>query len=337
MAKTKLLIIGLTSNHKEHILALQSNSAIDIIGVCDIDSIQAEEISLKFGQIPHFDDYYKAIEILRPDALFISLPHDQYIEVVEIALRKNIHIFKEKPFAHDLAEAKKMAELFRHSHSKIMTVSQRRFHKTYAKGKELLVELGKTKYVFASYCFNKPTSGWRKSKKISGGGVIIDSGYHLIDLLLYYFGLPETVKCQLSKVSDDLSCETEDYASIELRYSDSNAVQLILNRLSEVKKEEIIIYGELGKLTVTKQEVTIELFDSGCIKKIETDHSSFVEAYHHQHRAFFDSVSNEHWPIPGIKEGMLNSLIIEACYLSAKANSSVINTKNLLNMRNISL
>ena len=336
MDKTRLLIIGLTSHHTEHIQALQANPTVLVTGVCDINISRAKEMSSVFNNVSYFTDFHAAIESLEPDAVFICLPHDQHLEVVELALKKGIHVFKEKPFAHNLEEANKIANLFKQSHSKIMTVSQRRFHKTYLEAKNHMGEIGQIKYVFATYSFNKQTSGWRKNKKASGGGVIIDSGYHLIDLLLYYFGLPETVKCELSKLSNDLSCETEDYALIELDYADGNNVQLVLNRLAETKKEEIVIYGELGKLVATKNELLLQRYNSGTTTKFAFDPDGFTEAYQQQHSAFFSSLSNGHLLVPGVKEGVTNNLIIEACYLSADTNLT-INTEQLIASRRLNL
>lgn len=337
MSNIRLVVVGLTSHHSKHILALRSNTTIDIVGVCDIDSHTVKEISEKFGSVPCYSDFRDAISSLKPDAVFISLPHDQYFKVVKFVLENNIHIFKEKPFARDLEEAKKIAELLEKSSSKMMIVSQRRFHKTYFEAKNLLDSLGQVKFVFATYCFNKPTFGWRKNKQKSGGGVIIDSGYHFIDLLLCYFGLPETVKCKLSKLSGDPLCETEDYATIEFQYSHKEIIQLILNRLSETKKEEIVIYGELGKLMVTKNEIALDLFDSGISKKITIETDDFTEAYQQQHLSFFTSLSNRHPVCPGVKESILDSLVIEACYLSANKNAALVNIKDLTVLKGVRL
>ena len=337
MSNIRLIVIGLTSHHTKHIFALKSNTTINVVGVCDIDSRAAKEISEKFSNVPCYSDFRGAISSLKPDVVFISLPHDQYFKVVKFALENNIHIFKEKPFARDLEEAKKIAELFKKSSNKMMIVSQRRFHKTYVEAKHLLNSLGQVKFVFATYCFNKPTSGWRKNKQKSGGGVIIDAGYHFIDLLLYYFGLPEVVKCKLLKLSDDPLCETEDYAKIEFQYPHREIIQLILNRLSETKKEEIVIYGELGKLVVTKNEIELDLFDSGISKKITIETDDFTEAYRQQYLSFFTSLSAKHPVCPSVKEGILNSLVIEACYLSANKNASLVNIKDLIVLKGVNL
>lgn len=335
MSNIKLVIVGLASYHTKHILALKSNTNIEVVGVCDINSNAAKEISEKFSNVPCYSDFRDAISSLKPDAVFISLPHDQYFKVVKFALENNIHIFKEKPFARDLEEAKKIVELLEKSSSKVMIVSQRRFHKTYFEANNLLNCLGQVKFVFATYCFNKPTSSWRKNKQRSGGGVIIDSGYHFIDLLLYYFGLPEAVKCKLSKLSDDPLCETEDFAAIEFQYSHKGTIQLILNRLSEAKKEEIVIYGELGKLVVTKNEIELDLFDSGISKKITIETDDFTEAYRQQYLSFFTSLSAKYPVCPSVKEGILNSLVIEACYLSANKNASLVNIKDLIVLKGV--
>lgn len=335
MNTIKVLVIGLTLNHTEHIVALKSFSFVRIIGICSTNHEMARKVALEFNNPPRYTDYKSAIEILKPDAVFISLPHYKHMEVIEFALKNNIHIFKEKPFAYDLDEAKRLEMLFKNSKYKIMIVSQRRFHYSYEEAKKFLNYVGQIRYVSSSYCFNKSTSGWRMKEKESGGGVIIDSGYHFIDLLFYYFGLPEKVSCKTSKLSNDQSCETEDYAFIEFLYPDHKIIQLILNRLSETKKEEIIIFGDLGKLIISKNEMTLELFDSGIIKKLISSTDGFNKAYLNQHKLFFSSLSNEQIAEPSISEGLSNSIIIEACYLSAKNNSNFINTKDLITTKEI--
>ena len=133
-----------------------------------------------------------------------------------------------------------------------------------------------------------------------------------------------------------MSCETEDYALIELDYADGNNVQLVLNRLVETKKEEIVIYGELGKLVATKNELLLQRYNSGTTTKFAFDPDGFTEAYQQQHSAFFSSLSNGHLLVPGVKEGVTNNLIIEACYLSADTNLT-INTEQLIASRRLNL
>jgi predicted dehydrogenase len=336
MCKIKLLLIGLSNNHTEHIDAFKKNQDIEIVGLCDINPNISKLLGQEFESLPYFPDYNVAIDILKPQAIFVCLPHSEHIKILNLAIKNDIHVFKEKPFAKNLKEAIKILLLLKKSKSRIMTVSQRRFHSTYLQAKKLLNDLGHIKYVFASYCFSKETSGWRKSKKISGGGVIIDSGYHLIDLIMYYFGLPKTVRCKQSKLSKDPDCETEDFAQIELDYG-NKMIQLVLNRSSKNKNEEISVYGEKGKLDISKKRIYKREYSTGLEHVFSENSGDFSDAYLNQHYSFFTSVMNEKKLYPGIKEGLLNTLVIEACYLSASSNSSLISTNELIHSKGLSL
>ena len=40
--------------------------------------------------------------------------------------------------------------------------------------------------------------GWRGQRDSAGGGCIIDMGYHMIDMVIWYFGLPDNLHAEFS-------------------------------------------------------------------------------------------------------------------------------------------
>lgn len=330
MKKIRLVIIGLNLRNKEHIKALKSLSLIDVVGVCNINIETAKEISEIFGKVDYFEKYNDAISILNPDALFLSLPHDQYFKIIKFATQRNIHLLKEKPFSLNLSEAKEIVHLFQQTNSKLMLISQRRFHETYIHAESYLKTIGFIKRFEAVYTFNKPTEEWRRISKRSGGGVIIDSGYHIIDILNHYFGVPESVICETKKLSSDETCETEDFASIKFNYPDGMTGSLILSRIDDIKKEEVLILGERGKMIIRRDLFSIEMYNPLEKTREFRIEDNFENAYTKQHSEFFSSLSTDATRVPSVAEGMSNSVVIEACYRSALNKSRPININELI-------
>ncbi len=60
---------------------------------------------------------------------------------------------------------------------------------------QLIDKIRKSFYIEAKYTFytDKPHEGWRGKKELTGGGRLIDMGYHMVDLLMWYFGLPDKI------------------------------------------------------------------------------------------------------------------------------------------------
>src|SRR5207245_3010691 len=121
-----------------------------------------------------------------------------------------------------------------------------RYVETFAKTKELLdkkvlgdlVNIKAT--VYQSKVGAKGTS-WRFKKAISGGGVLIDLGSHLIDLLLWYFGKIRTVQ---GTVASEYSQEVEDSANVTINFE--NNLSCTLEASKNVKNYRL-------------QETTIEI------------------------------------------------------------------------------
>ncbi|MGH8933230.1 MAG: Gfo/Idh/MocA family protein [Egibacteraceae bacterium] len=90
---------------------------------------------------------------------------------------------------------------------------QRRFNPIYTTFCQLYDQIGRPFVLDAEYTVytDDPASGWRGDVSLAGGGCIIDMGYHMIDMLLWYFGLPDRVLAGFSAAArPDLDYDAED-------------------------------------------------------------------------------------------------------------------------------
>ncbi|MGD8706751.1 MAG: Gfo/Idh/MocA family oxidoreductase, partial [Syntrophobacterales bacterium] len=79
-----------------------------------------------------------------------------------------------------------------------------------------------------------------------GGGALLDES-HWLDLMLWFFGMPEKLFAKIEKISD-LEIETDDNVDILVRYPNDMRVSLHLDLYARPHEKTIQFVGENGTL-----------------------------------------------------------------------------------------
>jgi predicted dehydrogenase len=142
------------------------------------------------------------------DALIVCMPNDMASEVVVAALQRDLHVFCEKPPGRNVAdiEAVRAAEALKPT-LKLKYGFNHRYHDSVVKALSIVEsgEMGRVvnmRGVYGKSAFipwPRPTSTgsdkdqtnhWRTSRQIAGGGILLDQGIHMVDLMLAFAGEP---------------------------------------------------------------------------------------------------------------------------------------------------
>ncbi len=236
----------------DHLPGLAQCHLAELAGVCDVD---AERVSAVAGrhQVPGFTDIEQLLQEVRPDFVIVAVPHHVGRDVVAACAKEGVHVLKEKPFATDPREAAELAALCERAGIELMVTVQRRFHPVYAATLALLERIGDPYLVEGRYTFHcpDPAAGWRGRAKLAGGGCLADMGYHLIDLLLWYLGLPDRVLADISAAAvPEAEYDAEDTALVHLAYDHGLYGSLLVSRSAGPKTEHLAITGPHGTLTL---------------------------------------------------------------------------------------
>jgi predicted dehydrogenase len=121
----------------------------------------------------------------------VSVPHDQALPIVNSLLSAGIIVLMEKPFGRNLQEAE---QLLGHTNSENLSVG---FNYRFMPGVKVLREallrnaLGDISIVKLELGHGGSPDdkySWKLSPFKAGGGVVLDPGIHLLDLLVFLFG-----------------------------------------------------------------------------------------------------------------------------------------------------
>ncbi len=253
----KIVIVGAAGHQgQEYYDILKKDYKLS--GLVDINEPALNALYGK-GDIPLFGSIGEAFSKCQFDVALICVPHAHHYAVTLPLAAAGKMIIKEKPLALSSQET----QIYKKVQKKgIFTIVQREFHALFNYIAKQLSNLGKIYDFHYQYWLNLPseTSGWRGNFAYSAGGVIIDMGYHIFDVVLRLFGQPERVSGALSYCYDQTgTSHLEDAAALTFAYPNKQLCGTIhLNRYAVEKRETLEVFGSEGMLLMDKSAVTIK-------------------------------------------------------------------------------
>jgi predicted dehydrogenase len=172
--------------------SIESNTSYQITAISE--SSQEARKFIPAG-IKIYNDYKSLISSADIDVIFISLPNQFASEAACLSLQKGLHVFCEKPPARthaELLEVEKQSLKF--PELKLMYGFNHRFHLSVEEAKLLidsnsLGRLINMKGVYGkSQMISFNQTDWRTNREASGGGILLDQGIHMLDLMRYLSG-----------------------------------------------------------------------------------------------------------------------------------------------------
>jgi len=157
------------------------------------------------GDFLYLNDWKEIIADESLDAIFVCLPNYLTKEAVLMSLEAGKHVFAEKPPGISVAQVKEMISAEKKSGKKLKFGFNHRYHPAIIKAKELVNsgEFGNILWLRGRYGKSVDenfSSNWRSQKDYAGGGILMDQGIHMVDLLLYFCGDFQEAKAYASNL-----------------------------------------------------------------------------------------------------------------------------------------
>ena len=283
---------GIADSHLDGYLLAGDRARVTAIA--DIDADHARHAADKAGGAEVFNDYHELIGSGLVDAVDICLPHHLHADAILTAAAARLHVLCEKPLCLTLREADNISKAVASSGITLMCAHNQLFLPAVARAREIVQGGGLGKVYEArttdSFFNNmKPeTIGWRRERATSGGGELIDTGYHPTYLLLHLLASePVEVAAMLS--NHRLSfLEGEDSAQVLVRFADGSVGAMVTSWAYDppASQEKFSVVGEGGTmwsdgktLNVKPRggEVTVEEFAEAKPHTIALEVVDFIE------------------------------------------------------------
>ncbi|MCQ6559300.1 Gfo/Idh/MocA family protein [Paenibacillus mendelii] len=287
MSKIRVGMIGTGGISQWHARQLLELPEVVITAIADT-SVEtrnsfAEKFSLK--DVKQFSDYTDMLDQVELDAVVICSPHTLHFQQATDVLEKGLHVLIEKPMTCSSAEAELLIRTAERV-GKIVQVSyQRHFQPEFIYIRDAIAkgEIGKLTSITASLYqeWKQGTPGtWRQNPSLSGGGFLMDSGSHIIDVLLWTTGLtPVEVKPQLHMHGSPVEIDT--FTSI--RFAEGAVAGLNLVGYAPCWHETYVFCGEDGAIFYDNGKITLRRLGQEAIvpelpKSTTNQDKSFIDA-----------------------------------------------------------
>ncbi len=209
--------------------------AIDELGIAEVVTISEPNLTTKC-ELPNVSNE-EIINNPGIDAVIVCTPNNLNKELTIRGLNSGKHVFCEKPpafTANDVVEIRKAEK--KSGGKKLMYGFNHRHHDSIIRMKEIIDsgDFGKIIWMRGRYgksvtkdYFNQ----WRAKKEISGGGIVIDQGIHMLDLFRYLGGEFNSVKAEVTNYY--WKADIEDNAFVILKNSQNGLVASLHSTMTQ--------------------------------------------------------------------------------------------------------
>jgi len=272
-----------------------------------------------------YTDFRQMILEAELDAVDICLPHHLHAEAIVAAAQAGKHILCEKPLCLTVEQADRVRQVVSAAGVTLMCAHNQLYLPAVAKAKELLDQgvLGAVYEVRTTDCFyndfHPESIGWRASVVTSGGGELMDTGYHPTYLMLHFAcGSPMEATALLSRHRLSFM-EGEDSAQVLVRFDNGVVGQLLTSWAYDPPPgtERFSIVGESG--TLRSDGMSLMLTRRGSSN--ETYDFEAVDSYALEIGHFADCLRTGRRPLHTEKEGIDVLCLILAAYEGARTRT----------------
>ena len=314
-----------------HLPLLTAASGVRIVAICDRQISKARILAEKYN-VPHaFRTLEEALHLPDADAVFVTTSTDAHAAVAMLAIAAGKHVFVERPAARTLQETMEMKTLAERYGVHVMVGMNHRFRPDVANMKNAVDrgEIGNAYYVKAGWVKQRSTDArWLANADMSGGGVLVDLGIAVLDMILHVFDFGRVRSVTASTFHHETKT-VEDVVVAMLQF-ENGAVATIETSWSLVRAEDLYycnVFGKKGSAYINPYRLVRKSganISSTTSPQQKTQLEIYKKSYESEFKHFFNAVRGLVPMISTIDEAVERMKVVEALYASAELKREIV-------------
>jgi predicted dehydrogenase len=325
VSKIKVGLLGGGGIVDAHIRGYRTYAdAIEVTAIADVVDETARRRAAEL-RARAYTDFRLMIDEADLDAVDICLPHHLHAEAIVAAAQAGKHILCEKPLCLTVQQADEVQRVVSAAGVTLMCAHNQLFLPAVSTAKQLLEQgiLGTVYEVRTSDSFyndfNPQNMGWRATAATSGGGELMDTGYHPTYLMLHLAGGSPVEATALLSRHRLRFMDSEDSAQVLVRFDNGVVGHLVTSWAYQPPpgSERFSVVGERGSLHSDGRDLTLSLRGSTSQTYDFDDVDTYVSEIGH----FADCLRSGARPLHTEREGIDVLCLILAAYEGARSRT----------------
>ena len=199
--KFRLVIVGAGAiSRAAHVPAALASPFVDLVGVIDPDINRAKELCRDYGIDISIGASIDQLGVSF-DGAIVATPNDLHASIAKSLVENNIPVLVEKPMATELAAAQELTSL---ANSKGVLVAVG-YHTRQSGACQTLKRVIDSQHFGRALSFAhqdgsrggwSPLSAYNLNSQRAGGGVLVTTGTHFLDRIIWLWGTPDSISLQ---------------------------------------------------------------------------------------------------------------------------------------------
>jgi len=218
-----------------HASTLTERGDVQVTAVADPVAENREVLGKILGCSALFDRYERLLDRNDVDAVFICLPHYLHEEAVLAAFDAGKDVILEKPIAMNMEQAGRMVCGGKEKNRRFYVILNERFYPPHRYVKAALDDgrygrpfLALAHVIGDEFARMNRSDHWKGTWDRAGGGALMDTGTHVVDLVLWWFGKPRKVSCQWGRFMVEPENKADDNVAVTFGY-DTLLVDIVVS------------------------------------------------------------------------------------------------------------
>jgi len=266
----RVAVIGTSFASSVQIPGFQLLPGVEVVAVASAREERAAETAERFGIPNAYGDWKRMLDEIECDVVSIVTPPYLHHEMTLASFERGRHVFCEKPFASNLAQAVEMVQAAERSGLVHAVDHEFRYRPARSRLKELIEagHLGEPRVIRWGWLLgmladtnSRAWNWWSEREK--DGGIFGALGSHLIDSLLWWFGDIEEVTAQLNTFVTRRPTQdgkgwgevtADDDCALLLRFASGARCTVDLSGVTRPGGLRLEAYGTAGALAIEEDE-----------------------------------------------------------------------------------